>query len=158
MTGSMLSASASRLRPRKRRTIKPKRNAGTAGIHTPAAVEADGAELDAIVFGAGLIAILERRVGARVIAVRLAQRRLLNERADPDRIRLAQRLEEALGLAHSRQCLRIAQMRMHVHETDLAPEERRAFRALKEPLRTAVIRSSADRTTECHPGRAGAHP
>ena len=31
-------------------------------------------------------------------------------------------------------------MRMHVHETDLAPEERRAFGALKEPLRTAVIR------------------
>ena len=49
-------------------------------------------------------------------------------------------MEEALGFAHVRQRLRVAQVRVHVHEPDLAAEERRALGALEEALRPAVIR------------------
>ncbi len=38
-----------------------------------------------------------------------------------------------------RERLRIAQMRVHVHQADLAAEVRRALRALEEPHRSAVI-------------------
>ena len=56
-----------------------------------------------------------------------------------DRVGLTQRLEEALRLAHVRQRLRVAQMRVRVHQADLAAEERRRLGALEQPLQAAVI-------------------
>ena len=43
------------------------------------------------------------------------------------------------AIADVRQRLRVAQMRVHVHEADLAAEEGRALGALEEALRAAVI-------------------
>ena len=49
-------------------------------------------------------------------------------------------MEEAIRLAHVRERLRVAQVRVHVHQSDLATEERRALGALEEAHRSAVIR------------------
>ncbi len=88
---------------------------------------------------ARLVAIGERRIGARVVAVRLAQCRRRHDRADADGIGLTERVEEPLRPSDVRQGLRVTQVRMHVHQADLAAEERRALGALENALRAAVI-------------------
>ena len=67
------------------------------------------------------------------------KRGLGHNRADADRICLTQRVQEFLGLANMRQCLRVAQVRMHVHQADFAAEECRGLRALEQLLQSAVI-------------------
>ena len=44
---------------------QPERDAGAAGVHTPAAVELNRAARDALVFRTGLIPVFERCVGAQ---------------------------------------------------------------------------------------------
>ena len=58
--------------------------------------------------------------------------------ANADRVRLAQRVEESIGLADVRERLCVTQMRVHVHQPDLAAEVRRALGALKQVLRPAA--------------------
>ena len=58
---------------------------------------------------------------------------------DGDRVCHRKRLPERLGLAQRRQRLAIAQMRVHIHEADLAPEERRGFGTAEDFLRPAAI-------------------
>jgi hypothetical protein len=48
-------------------------------------------------------------------------------------------MEEALGVPDLCQRLREAQVRVHVHQADLAAEEGRAFGALEVALRAAVV-------------------
>src|SRR3984885_15985687 len=52
-------------------------------------------------------------------------------------------MEEALRLSHVRQRLRVAQMGVHVHQPDLAAEERCALCPLEDALRPTVVRNRA---------------
>ena len=115
-------------------------DAGAARVDAPAAVERDRAGAHAFVLGARLVAVGERRVGARVVAVRWPQARGGHDLAQADRVGLAQRVEEALGFADVRQGLRVTQVGVHVHESDLAPEKTGALGPLKVPLRAPVVR------------------
>src|SRR6202044_2264560 len=103
-------------------------------VHAPAAVEGNRSASDPPVLRTGLITILKRGIRARVITVRLTQTRLRYNRADADRIGLAQGMKECLCLAHVGQRLRVAQMGVRVHQTDLAAEERRGLRPLEDAL------------------------
>ncbi len=47
--------------------------------------------------------------------------------------------KKAIRLTDSRQRLRITQMCVHIHQANLATEERRALGSLEETLRAAVI-------------------
>src|SRR5580700_7512093 len=111
----------------------------SARVNAPAAVERNRAARHPLVLRAGLITIFECRVGAGVVAVRLAQSRTRYQRAEGDRICLAKCAEKALRLPQMRQRLRIAQMGVRVHKTDLAAEEGRALRSLEDALRSAVV-------------------
>ena len=50
-----------------------------------------------------------------------------------------QRLPERVGLAEHGQRFAVAKMGMHIHEADLAPEERRRLGAAEDLLRAAAI-------------------
>src|SRR5262249_31366629 len=131
---------------------EPERDAGAARIHAPAAIQRNRAVGDPPVFRARLVSIIESGIGAGVVAVRLPQGRAGHDRADADRTRLTQRAEESLGIANVRESLRVTQMRVGVHQSDLAPEERRALGALEEALRAAVVGQRA--VEEAHAVRA----
>ncbi len=49
-------------------------------------------------------------------------------------------MQEAVRLSDVRQCLRVTQMRVGVHQADLATKERSALGTLKNALRAAVVR------------------
>ena len=119
---------------------EPHRDARAARIDAPAALDADRRPCAPRSYSCRrLVAIRERRVRARVVAVRLAQPRVRHDIAQADRIGLAQRVEAAAPLAEVRQRLRVAQMRVHVHEADLAAEEGAALGALEVALQAALI-------------------
>jgi hypothetical protein len=75
----------------------------------------------------------------------LAPRRARHDVVHADRVRLAERQEERVGVAVARQRLGVAKVRVHVHQADLATEERAALRTLEETLRAAAI---LERTVE----------
>ena len=59
--------------------------------------------------------------------------------AEADGNGLAQRPEEAVGVAVVPERLGVAQVGVRVHETDLAAEEAAALGALEESLRAAAV-------------------
>src|SRR6185437_4063614 len=87
------------------------RDARSARIDAPAAIERDGAARYAAVFGAGLIAIPKGGIGAGVIAIGLAPCRARYHVEETDRVGLTQRAKETLGLPQVRQRLRVSQVR-----------------------------------------------
>ena len=115
----------------------------------------DRARPHVVVALARLVAVRERGVGARVVAVRLAQPRVRHRVAQADGVRLAQRLEERLGIAEVRQRLRVAQVRVRVHEADLAAEEGAGLGALEVALQRRRGRAAAGRTAARRRPRAG---
>src|ERR1700730_15396045 len=114
-------------------------NTCATGIDTPAPVERYRVAPDEPVLLARLVSIRERCIRARVVAVGLAQSGAGHDRANSDRVRLAQGMEEALSLSNMRESLCVTQMGMHVHQADLTAEECCSFRALEQALQAPVI-------------------
>src|SRR6185437_12608598 len=103
---------------------QPQSDACAAGVHAPTAIEVDGPRNDQGILLTGLVTVGKSGIGAGVVAIGLAERCPWHDGADPNRVGLTQRMEEALGLPYMRQSLGEAQMRMGVHQADLATEKR----------------------------------
>ncbi len=93
-----------------------------------------------------LVAIGEDRVGAGIVAVRLSRARRRDDGREGDRRRAPQRLEARVGIAEPSHRLGVPEVRVGVHEPDLAAEERAALRALEVMLRSAVIGGRASKS------------
>src|SRR5208283_5736525 len=113
--------------------------AWTARIDPPPAVDGDRASLDAFPLRARLIAVVEGGVAAAEIGVALSQRRMAQTVRDGDRIGDHERLPQRLRFAEVAHRLAIAEVRMRIHEPDLAAEERCRFGPAEGRLRAAVI-------------------
>src|SRR5271165_1543738 len=113
--------------------------AWAAGIDSPSAVHGDLPGLEALPLCAGLIAIAERRVAAAEIGVALPQGRLGQSIRDSDGISRQQSVPQSVRLAENAHRFRIAEMRVCVHESDFAAEERSGFSSPKYRLRPSVI-------------------
>src|SRR6185312_2567799 len=111
----------------------------TARINTPASVDSDGLAPDSLPLGVRLITIAESRIAAAEISVALAQRRMSQKIGNGDRIDGEQGIPQRLRLAESRHRLCIAQMRMHIHESDFAAEKGCRFSPFKYCFRASVI-------------------
>src|SRR5262249_48235519 len=87
----------------------------------------------------GLVAIAESRVAAAEIGVALAQGRVFQMARDGDGIDQCECLPKLVRGALLGQRLAITQMRMHIHQADLAAEEGRGLRSPEQFLYAAGI-------------------
>src|ERR1700732_649286 len=97
-------------------------------IDPPAPLDANHPGVDPPPLIARGVTVGKRRVAAAEIGVALPGRGVREAVRHGDRVCKHKRVPKRFGFAKGRHRLRVAQMRVNIHETDFASEERRRFR------------------------------